>query len=49
MVNLMPFVLENERTRLKQELGTRDVSVIFDGTTRLGEVLVVVLRFIDNC
>ena len=48
MANQIPFVLEDEKIRLKQELGTRDMSVVFDGTTRLGEVLVVVLRFLDS-
>lgn len=42
MANLIPFVLENEKTQLKLELGTKDIAVVFDGSTRLGEVLVVV-------
>ena len=48
MANLIPYVLENEKTRLKLELGMRDISIIFDGTTRLGEVLVVAIRYLDD-
>ena len=48
MANLIPFVVEQERLRLEQELGHKNVSIIFDGTTRLGEVLVIVVRFLDD-
>ena len=48
LANLIPFVLEDEQTRLKQEIDQKCVSVIFDGTTRLGKILVIVLRFIDS-
>lgn len=48
MAKLIPFVLENEKTQLKLELGTKVISVVFDGSTRLGEVLVVVLRYLDD-
>jgi len=48
MANLIPFVVEQERLRMKQELGHKNVSIIFDGTTRLGEALVIVVRFLDD-
>ena len=48
MSNLIPFVLENELAQLKSELSNKAVSIIFDGTSRLGEVLVVVLRYLDD-
>ena len=48
MTNLIPFVLENEKNQRKLELGTKDVSIIFDGTTCLGEVLVVVVRIQES-
>ena len=38
MSNLIPFVLENELAQLKSELSNKAVSIIFDGTSRLGEV-----------
>lgn len=48
MSDLIPFVLAEEKKRLREEIGDRAVSVIFDGTSRIGEALVVVLRFIDE-
>ena len=38
MLDIVPFVLNEERARVKNETEVKFVSVIFDGTTRLGEV-----------
>ncbi len=46
--DLIPFVLRNERTLIKEEIHGWDVSVVFDGTTHLGEAMAVVLRFVDS-
>lgn len=46
--SFVPFVLQEQRTRVRNEIQGKDVSLIFDGTTRLGEVLVVILRFLDE-
>ena len=46
--DLIPFVLEEEKCHIRQEIGTKDVSVIFDGTCHLGEALAVVLRLVDD-
>ena len=46
MMDLVPFVLDQERKRIREELNGKYVSVIFDGTTRLGEVLTMVVRFV---
>ncbi len=48
MFDLVPFVLQEERSRLRAEIHGKCVSVIFDGTTRLGEVLAVVVRFVSD-
>ena len=48
MSNLIPFILLEEKHRLREELNGKDVAVIFDGTSRLGEALVVVLRFMHD-
>lgn len=48
MMDLVPFVLQEEVSRTKREISGKLVSIIFDGTTRLGEVLVVVLRYIQD-
>lgn len=42
-------VIRREETKTKQEeLNGREISIMFDGTTSLGEVLVVIVRFLDN-
>ena len=46
--NLIAFIIEQERNTVKEEIKKRSVSVIFDGTTRLGEALVIVLRYLDE-
>ena len=48
MLDMVPFILSEEQERVKQEISGRYVSVVFDGTTRLGEVLAIILRFIDE-
>ena len=48
MLNLVTFVLNQQRTHIQSELQGKYLSVVFDGTTRLGEVLAVVVRFIND-
>ena len=48
MRDLVPFILQEKRNRLRAELAGKYLSVIFDGTSRLGEVLAVVVRFISD-
>ena len=46
MSDLILFVLGDEKQQIRWELNGKDVAVIFDGTCRLGEALVFVLRFV---
>ena len=48
MFDLIPFIQKCETGAISEEIKGMDVSVIFDGTTRLGEALAIVLRYIDN-
>ena len=48
MSDLVPFIQSQEQQQIKSELQSKKVCVIFDGTTRLGEALVIVLRFVDG-
>ena len=48
MTDLIPFVLSEEQQRIMQEISSKCVSAIFDGTSRLGEALAIVLRFISD-
>ena len=45
MSDLVPFILSQEVTQVTEEMFDQPVSVIFDGTTRLGEALAIVIRF----
>ena len=47
MRQLIPFILEEEYTMVCKELMGKDVSIVFDGTTRDGEALVVLVCFVD--
>ena len=48
MSDLIPFVLRQEQAKIKEEIEGKHVAVIFDGTTYLGEVLAIVLRFVSE-
>ena len=45
---LIPFILDNEKSKIKTEIKNEYLSLIFDGTSRLGEVLAVVFRYIGD-
>ena len=47
MSDLVPFVLTQERAVIKEEIGGKPLSIIFDGTCRLGEAMTIVARFIS--
>ena len=42
MHDLIPFVAEEEHKQIEKEVEGRDVSIIFDSTTRLSEALAVI-------
>ena len=44
----IPFIFEEEEACIKNELKEKDVSVSYDGTTRLGEASAIVVRYVDN-
>ena len=46
MSDLTPFILQQEQHCIQNEIAGENVSVIFDGTSRLGEALTIVLRFV---
>ena len=48
MSDYVPFILKEEESRICQEIEGKQLSVIFDGTSRLGEALAIVLRFIND-
>ena len=49
LTELIPLVLKKEKDTVKSEIAKNDAfSVIFDWSTRLGEALAIVVRFIDE-
>ena len=48
LLDMVPFILKEERTHIKSELQGKYLSVVFDGTSRLGEVLAIVVRFMTD-
>jgi len=47
-MDMIPFLLQEELTWVKGEIQGKHVAVVFDGTTRLGEVLVLIVCFLDE-
>lgn len=48
IADLIPFVLSEEKRQLKPEIDGSLVAIIFDGTSRRGEALAIILRFVDR-
>ena len=48
MSDVVPLIHQQELDLLKMEIGGAYLSVIFDGTTRFGEAMAILVRFIDN-
>ena len=48
MSDIIPFISSQEQVRIKKEIGGKDLSVIFDGTTRMGEAMGIVVRYITS-
>ena len=47
MLDYIPFILKEEESRIRAEIEGQSVAVIFDGTSRVGEALAILLRYID--
>ena len=48
LAEYIPVIHEEEKKRIKREIGCQEVSAIFDGRTRLGEALAIVVRFFEG-
>lgn len=48
MTDLIPFILKQEEDDIKAEITGKSVSVVFDRTTRLGEAMAIVIRFVND-
>ena len=47
MLDYIPFILSEEERHIRNEIDERSVAVIFDGTSRVGEALAILLRYVD--
>jgi hypothetical protein len=45
MSDLIPFIHQEEVKRIKSEIEGEKVSVVFYGTTRLGEAMAIIIRY----
>lgn len=48
MSDHIPFVRSREISLIKDEMAEKNIGVIFDGTSRLGEALAIVVRFVED-
>ena len=48
MAQIIPVVRQEEIRKIWEELTGREISIVFDGTTRIGEALVLIVRFLDS-
>ena len=48
MFDLVPFPLKDEEARINKEITSKHLSVIFHGTSRLGEALAVTVCFVGG-
>ena len=44
----IPFIHGQEISLVKTEISKKNIAVVFDGTSRLGEVFAIVVRYVDN-
>ena len=48
MSDIIPFVLKQEKEEIGKEINEKSISISFDGTSWLGEVFVIVVRFVPT-
>ena len=48
MSDIVPFTFSQEQSLIKEEIAGKDLSVIFDGTTQLGEAMAILVRLLAN-
>ena len=48
LFDLIPFILNEEITQIKNEIKDKFLGVVFDGTTHTCEALAIVIRFVSD-
>ena len=48
MSDLVPLIVSQEQGDIKSEVSGRPLLVVFDGMTRLGEAMAIIVRYIND-
>lgn len=48
MSDIVLFIFAQEQAHIKEEITGKDLSITFDGTTRLDGAMAVLVRFVDS-
>ena len=48
MHDIIPFFLKIEKAKIRSEIQDKNVSIVYDGTSKFGEVLAVIIRYFDD-
>ena len=48
MFDLIPFIQKQEVENARNEINSKKISVIFEGTTYLGEALAIAVRYVSD-
>ena len=48
MADIVPLIFQQEQDLIKQEISSKYISVVFDGTTRVCEAMAIVVRYVDS-
>jgi len=48
MSDTVTLILQQEKHKIKKEISGKYFSIIFDGTSRFGELFVTIIRFVDS-
>ena len=48
MYDIIPFILSMEKAKIRSEIQDKHVSIVYDGTSRFGEVSAVIIRYVDD-
>ena len=48
MHDLIPFIHKQEFETIREEIDVKNISVIVDGTTHLGEALAIVIYYVSD-
>ena len=48
MSDIVPFIFTQEQNLIKQEITGNYLSIIFNGNTRMGKAIAIVVHYVDS-